>query len=1182
MPTQVNSNYSANFQKFVDFANKAYATKGEDTVVRFSGMPSGDYKGSFASFFRTSSMKTANDQVRELFLKTVADMFGGERNIPDIVRDAMKMEDFGKGKPLTARRIQLVKSAIDIVGGGMFSRPSSVDKAMSAGYLPHEMSKLARIAAIFRNATGCTEAEAEAAALDPSSKARRLYEYGGRFVKNADSFKAGLALMDKFVAWYDDLVSDKETNARDTLTKLNLNYTLCIKEAQTAVEKFVFEEISVNDRLPLDATNPEDVFGMEKNPAMQFVGRGYATSLSTSLAHMQPEKRELIYSVFNVLSNLPRNAKELTESKKDNIEYGLLVTSRVMKNYDTLAALQKSGKLDRASLVPIIYSDLDVSPTAGNAAIARAYHARLWTDPGNMPAIHLLVENSGVTIDEATEAVKSGTRIENAPGIMSFSAELKDLDGTANGGRKTMITDLNRPTSPTYIADETLAIADEDSKFVVNFPDGETLEAATGLSTDQNVIASGNAIADKIAELCGNVHPKQLSNVYYALSQSAISSNVNGGFRAQGIASNEHMAVTFTLSRNNDTGAVTIKYSEPKGMPFKFNWTTTIDVEGKSVTTPMRIDHGQYEAKAMTFAGEIANSVPGKDPAAAEAIVKDMLAYCGDDFELKDIVSQSAKGIAVGEAAELRTADQIKARIDAVRANLEEVRRAAAGNAAVEKAGCFFLAALNGKSVQPGLIGQIVKNARVAQPGEFSKLSASATPQQIVKALVDMRAAAADVMRGANVADFLEGEDETGAARDFAVSLILARFTAGQLQGAKAALRSETSAKLVSVLDDFAAGRHPAGVAPVADNLLDGIKAQSTALKQIASQYSQSVERMLEEDGGPQNGHAEPFDAVAFGAKDIFKTVASLAVREGEVSAENARRDQIVQAELELARAKARDAYSKAGQGNAGTVDKLITIALRHCAANEDAARIVASNMDALLVSNTASLRSLEQVRERADAVAANFEELQELSKDNPAVYDAGKRMIAALKGKSLPPGMIAKLLAEASNAKLDAIRRLSPKSSAMDIHRAVTQLRDNLVNAMETSGAEMAMGGPDEKQACRNFLAAMMVGRCGANTLRAMQGAFAGDLASKLQAFYVAVGDGLVNEDLDIEQQLAFKLEDTASAHASHISALKVAIDFAADGDPGNGIALYKEPFDADEFGGPDIVDDLVKLASH
>ena len=34
MPTQVNTNYSENFQKFVDFAKKAYGPegKGEDTV----------------------------------------------------------------------------------------------------------------------------------------------------------------------------------------------------------------------------------------------------------------------------------------------------------------------------------------------------------------------------------------------------------------------------------------------------------------------------------------------------------------------------------------------------------------------------------------------------------------------------------------------------------------------------------------------------------------------------------------------------------------------------------------------------------------------------------------------------------------------------------------------------------------------------------------------------------------------------------------------------------------------------------------------------------------------------------------------------------------------------------------------------------------------------------------------
>ena len=72
MSERINSNYSTKFQQFVDFANKSYATNNEDAVMRFSGMPSGDYKGSFASFKRTSAMKSANDQVRDQFRNAIA------------------------------------------------------------------------------------------------------------------------------------------------------------------------------------------------------------------------------------------------------------------------------------------------------------------------------------------------------------------------------------------------------------------------------------------------------------------------------------------------------------------------------------------------------------------------------------------------------------------------------------------------------------------------------------------------------------------------------------------------------------------------------------------------------------------------------------------------------------------------------------------------------------------------------------------------------------------------------------------------------------------------------------------------------------------------------------------------------------------------------------------------------
>ena len=593
MPAPVNSNYNANFQKFVDFANKAYSTKGEDTVVRFAGMPTGDYKGTFASFWRTAEMKTANDQVRNTFLKTVAEMFGGERNIPDIVRDNMKLEDFGKGKPLTARRIMLVKSAIDIVGGGKFIDATSVNKATSMGYVPSELPKLARVANFYQQATGCSDADAETAALDPCSNARRLFDCGGRFTQNVESFKKGLALMDKFAGWYGNLQDDFAAGKLDTTTKRNFQSGICNRDAATAVLKFLIEEIAVNENIPLDAENPEDVFGMENNPAMRFVGRNYTMSFANSLAQIPPEKRTVLYAVFDAFDKLPVAGE--TSTNGSEISQSAVLGARVMKNFDAVAALQSAGKLDRANLIPLLYPDLDIPTDASNKQINDAFDEKLVSGDNFdivMP-LHTLAINAGVTLDEAAAAIRAGRRLENAPGISSANGHLEELDGTEKGGRMTMIGDLYRPSAPTFIETNELAIADEDSKFVFNFPQGEKLVAKNGAAEDPDVRASSDAIADKIKDFCGAVHLNQLSSVYYALSQSGIGGNLKRGLEQFGICSNEHMPVTFTFSRNDETGAVTIKCSEPKGLPVKFNWTTTVDVDGRTTTTPMRVENGQ-------------------------------------------------------------------------------------------------------------------------------------------------------------------------------------------------------------------------------------------------------------------------------------------------------------------------------------------------------------------------------------------------------------------------------------------------------------------------------------------------------------------------------------------------------------------------------------------------------------
>ena len=1177
MAGQVNSNYSANFQKFVDFASKAYATKGEDTVVRFSGMPRGDYKGTFASFMRTADMKAANEQVRDLFRQTIADMFGGERNIPDIVRDNMKLEDFGKGKPLTARRIQLVKTAIDTLRGGLFMPGSAAaNKATAMGYLPSELPKLARVANIYQQATGCSEEDANAAALDPNSNARKLFDCGGRFTLNVDNFKKGLALMDKFAGWFANMHDDVEAGKLDTPTKLNVKTGLCTRKADVATLKFLLEEIAVNDKLPLDAENPEDIFGMAKNPAMRFVGREHTMSFANSLAQIPPEKRSVIYAVFDAFDKLPVNAEQ--RAKREEVDQSALLAARVLKNFDAVAALQSAGKLSRTSLVPLLYPDFNLPPTASNKQIAATYDAKIMENADIAMQVHQFAVNAGVSVEEAVDAVVNGKHIDNLPGISDFNGHLDELDGTPAGGRTTMIGDIHRPTKPQFIESKTDAISEENAKFVFNFPGGEKLVAKPGASEWQDVRDSSNAIADKLDELCrGKVHPKQLSNVYFALSQSGIGGNMKGGLQKYGLNSNEHAAVTFTLSRNDETGAVTIKYSEPEGLPVKFNWTTTIDVDGNSTTTPMRVDHGQYEAKAMERAEQISAKMPGKDKAAGEALIKELLAHCGDDFDLKDIVSKNVYQMCVNGRGALRQADEIKAKIDAIRANLAEIRGAANGNAIIEKAGVNFMIGMPGKTVPAGLIGRLVKAAGGMDVGSFAKLTAASTPSQILKAVIDMRQEVEKTMAAEHVEDSLDGGDEMTAVRDLLASFAMAKLPSAQLRGANAALHSDNCAKALTLLDDIQGGKLSAGKLTAAQK--GALESQSYEIGIAVGQYNLAVETALGQEERGVRSFSGEFDKKAAGSAEVFKDVLKCADAEVAAKAETQRQTQNIVNSLNTAKTHAVNAYSKAGAGGESKVDTLIYAALKRCAANEDAVNVVANNMDTLLVSSTAKLRSLEDVRKRAEDIAANFAELKELSKDNPAIYEAGKRMMAVMGSKALPQGMIAKLVVAASNAKINAMRKLSVRSSALDIHRAVTEFRDNLVQAMNATGAESAVAGPAEKQACRNFVAAVMMSRCGANALRAMQGAFAGELPAKMLALYNDVLDGHQNEGL--EHEVAIQFENQGGSHMTHIIALKDAINLAVDGEPGNGIDPYKGSFNADEFGGGNILDDLVGLAS-
>jgi len=128
MPLGING-YNDTFKAFTDFATQAKGGStiaqigGEKNTVAGSGPLAGrtivaktgfDFIGNVG---RRQASRDVNNDVRDLFKQAIADLFHGESNIPMSVLDAMKLADFGKGKPLTARRILAVKAAIDQAAG---------------------------------------------------------------------------------------------------------------------------------------------------------------------------------------------------------------------------------------------------------------------------------------------------------------------------------------------------------------------------------------------------------------------------------------------------------------------------------------------------------------------------------------------------------------------------------------------------------------------------------------------------------------------------------------------------------------------------------------------------------------------------------------------------------------------------------------------------------------------------------------------------------------------------------------------------------------------------------------------------------------------------------------------------------------------------------------------------------
>ena len=467
--------------------------------------------------------------------------------------------------------------------------------ALQAGYHAKDMPMLARAFVLVKGAKVVDDETALKDILKPDSQSRLLFSYGGRFIQTPENFRRGLLLMAKFRDWRAAQYEAYLAGRRDTPTLLNAGSD--ILASRVGLERFVLEEIGSNPAFDLNEENGEKLFGVANNKAMRLIGLGYGSSSYGTLMGLAAEKRAFICDVLDIF-NCPLPQTQADKEAWTKLKFTSIFLARVLKHWDELEELREEGHFDRAHVMPILYGDLGLPQGATNADINQAFDDRLMPlDFGVSQNIQFMMNASGDTFDACREAHEQGHWLPNAPGIVGFSPAIDGINGTADA-RATMTGDLNRAANPGLLPDRIPILQEADVRYVFHFPGNQTLVSKFGYNNDPEVAAASNAIADKLEQLCGKVHEQQLAAVYYALSQSS-ASVLRGAFISRGVASDEHMALTHTISRDNATGTVTIVTSQPEGLkdrdnlPLNFHWTTTVDVDGKVTTSPIVIEPPQ-------------------------------------------------------------------------------------------------------------------------------------------------------------------------------------------------------------------------------------------------------------------------------------------------------------------------------------------------------------------------------------------------------------------------------------------------------------------------------------------------------------------------------------------------------------------------------------------------------------
>lgn len=693
------------------------------------------------------------------------------------------------------------------------------------------------------------------------------------------------------------------------------------------------------------------------------------------------------------------------------------------------------------------------NPATREAALAKGYHP---SELGRLAnAVNYFMKATGASEEMALEVVSApGTQANR---LMNYGGRfLKSAEAFAEG---LAMTDI-----PADMHDDPVPVADA-----------------------------------RIVALCGGVHARQIAKVMAVVSESgpaAIADNLAG----HGINGGGQLPADFTLAKNDETGDVFIRFTGNKELPFRFEWSATVRLDGSVVVSPFQFTDGDA-LKAMTddatakidqklHAYMQIDGERGVGEEACAAAARKLVDFAKDDPGLLHLLLENNCSAVIPILADsafgFRTDEEIEHRLNALRANVDELRMAVNGDARAVNLAVQTLADFEGQPLEEGKIAKVFAAVRGLDLSPVTEKTGSRSALVHFEAVNDIRTMILDVIRATEIYDGMDkGRDVEVGVNRLIFTAICGRLGEDTLRWLRDGLHSDDGLKTVGALHVIAVDYvqdHEAG---------HEVNADANAIAQMLMGFVDTVcDNVLDSVlgiGNPEPPQEFEGQLAEGDIRPVFDAIKGFAAKEKPEG-------------FREAKESAAAAY---GRFDKEVLDRMISKTLSDVAGDPDAAKLVARHMQQLLVRSDATLRSLDEVRERARAILANVKELREVAKGDEGMVKAGTDLLGMLEGRSLPPGWFVHVLAGVKNLSLDPLKNIRPGCGALRLHSAFRSFADSTQAVLDGADAGGLQGERIHRVSLRTFIGTLILARCGQRNMQSLSEALHGADGEHLQQVY-------------------------------------------------------------------------------